>query len=142
MKELNIDIGVNTYSVNGKSETAFNPTDSNFVAGLFDAFTELDKKQDAYREEIASLSDKREIFRIARERDAEMRQILDNALGAGTCERVFGSMSTYALADGLPVWVNLMLAIIDEVDTSFAAEQKKTNPRLAKYTAKYDKYRQ
>ena len=66
-----------------------------------------------------------------------MREILDNALGAGTCNRVFGSMNTYAMADGLPVWVNLMLAIIDEIDTSFAAEQKKTNPRITKYTNKY-----
>jgi len=106
---------------------------------LFVAFNELDKKQEAYREEVSKLTDKREIFRVARERDAEMRAILDNALGADTCNRVFGSMNTYAMADGLPVWANLMLAIIDEIDTSFAAEQKKTNPRIAKYTSKYQR---
>lgn len=137
MKELNINTGITTYSINGKSETAFNPTDSNFVEGLFVAFNELDKKQEAYREEVSKLTDKREIFRVARERDREMREILDNALGADTCNRVFGSMNTYAMADGLPVWANLMLAIIDEIDTAFAAEQKKTNPRIAKYTSKY-----
>ena len=34
---------------------------------------------------------------------------------------------------------NLMLAIMDEVDTTFAREQKATNPRIQKYTKKYHK---
>ena len=46
-------------------------------------------------------------------------------------------MNVYAMADGLPVWCNLMLAVMDEIDTSFAREQKRMNPRIAKYTAKY-----
>lgn len=50
-----------------------------------------------------------------------------------------GKMNVYALSDGLPVWVNLMLAVMDEIDTAFAREQKQTNPRIAKYTAKYHK---
>ena len=31
MKELNFDSGLVTYSLNGKCEVSFNPTDSNFV---------------------------------------------------------------------------------------------------------------
>ena len=48
-------------------------------------------------------------------------------------------MSIYAIADGLPIWANLMLAIIDEFDASFVAEKKKTNPRIQKYTKKYQR---
>lgn len=49
-------------------------------------------------------------------------------------------MNVYALANGLAVWCNLMLAVMDEVDSTYAREQKATNPRIAKYTAKYQKY--
>ena len=49
MKELNFDSGLTTYSLNGKCEVSFNPTDSNFVEKLYSAFEELDKKQEGYK---------------------------------------------------------------------------------------------
>lgn len=139
MKELNFDSGLVSYSLNGKCEVSFNPTDSNFVERIFKTFNELDKKQEAYKAEVEKISDKKEIFEIARKRDAEMRAIVDEAIGSPVCDSLFGDMNIYALANGLPVWCNLMLAIMDEVDTSFAREQKLTNPRIAKYTSKYHK---
>lgn len=137
MAELNFETGIVTFSVNGKCDISFNPTDSAFVEKLFHAFDTLDKRQDEYKAEIEKVGDKREIFGIARKRDAEMREILDGVFYPGLSDAIFGSMNVYAMADGLPVWCNLMLAVMDEVDTTFAREQKKTNPRIAKYTAKY-----
>ena len=32
------------------------------------------------------------------------------------------------------------VAVMDEIDTTFTREQKLTNPRISKYTAKYQKY--
>ena len=137
MPELKFDTGLASYSLNGKCEVWFNPTDSDFVKRLFDAFDYLDKKQEAYREQVEKMADKRQIFDIARERDGEMRGIVDDLFNAPVCNAVFGRMNVYALADGLPVWANLILAVMDEIDTSFAREQKATNPRIQKYTAKY-----
>ena len=37
----------------------------------------------------------------------------------------------------LDVWTNFLLALMDETDSAFAREQKATNPRIQKYTAKY-----
>ena len=139
MGDITFSTGLVSYSLNGKCEVSFNPTDSAFVERLFETFNTLDKKQEAYRAEIEKTSDRLEIFRIARARDAEMRKMIDGAFGAPVCEALFGSMNVYALADGLPVWCNLMLAVMDEIDTGFAREQKLTNPRIAKYTAKYKK---
>lgn len=139
MPELKFDTGLVTYNLNGVCEVSFNPTDSAFVERLFNAFDTLDKKQEAYKAEIDKTADKKEIFEIARERDAEMRSMIDEALGVPVCDALFGNMNVYALADGLPVWCNLMLAVIDEIDTSFAREQKLTNPRISKYTSKYHK---
>lgn len=139
MNTLNFETGLVTFSVNGKVEVSFNPTDSAFVERLFDAFDTLDKKQDAYKEEIAKVGDKREIFEVARRRDAEMRELIDGVFEVPVCKEIFGGMNVYAMADGLPVWCNFLLAVMDEIDTTFAREQKATNPRIAKYTEKYHK---
>lgn len=139
MKELVFDTGLVTFSVNGACEVSFNPTDSEFVKRLFDAFDTLDKKQDAYKAEIEKTADKKQIFEIARERDKEMREIIDSVFETPVSDLLFGSMNVYALADGLPVWCNLMLAVMDEVDTTFAREQKVTDARIKKYTEKYHK---
>ena len=139
MPELKFENGLVTYNLNGACEVSFNPTDSAFVERLFNTFDRLDKKQEAYKADIDKIADKKEIFEIARKRDAEMRAMIDETLGTPVCDALFGSMNVYALADGLPVWCNLMLAVMGEIDTTFAREQKKTNPRIAKYTAKYHK---
>lgn len=139
MAELNFATGVVTFAVNGVHDISFNPTDSAFVERLFDAFDLLDKKQDAYKAEVERTANSREVFATARKMDAEMREIIDGVLGDGTSAAVFGGMNVYALADGLPVWCNFLMAVMDEVDTTFAREQKATNPRIQKYTAKYHK---
>lgn len=139
MKELNFENGLVSYSLNGQFEVTFNPTDSNFVERLYSAFEDLDKKQEGYKAQIEKMADKKEIFEFARERDAEMRSIIDGVFDAPVSDAVFGGMNVYALAGGLPVWSNLMLAVMDEIDTAFSREQKATNPRIAKYTAKYKK---
>lgn len=139
MPELKFDTGVVNYSVNDCCEIAFNPTDSAFVEKIFSAFDTLDKKQEAYRAEIERTADKRAVFDLARKMDQEMREIINGVFGSDVCASLFRSMNVYALADGLPVWCNFMLAVMDEVDTTFAREQKRTNPRINKYTAKYHK---
>jgi len=137
MKELVFDTGLVTYSLNGKCEVSFNPTDSEFVERLFNAFDTLDKRQEKYREQIGKEPDNRKVFEISKAMNAEMRDIVDGVFGVSVCEQVFGSMNVYALAGGLPVWCNLLLAVMDEIDTSFAREQKATNARIKKYTEKY-----
>lgn len=139
MKELSFDTGLVTYSLNGACTVSFNPTDTAFVKKLFDAFDYLDGKQEAYKAEVEKTADTRQIFEIARQRDNEMREIIDGVFDAPVCEALFGNMNVYALADGLPVWCNLMLSVMDEIDTSFAREQKATNTRITKYTARYNK---
>lgn len=139
MKELRFETGLVAYDLNGAVQVTFNPTDSAFVERLFDTFDALDKKQEAYRAEVGKIAESREVFEIARRRDAEMRAMIDETMGQPVCDALFGSMNVYAMADGLPVWCNLMLAIMDEVDTSFARERKATDPRIQKYTAKYHK---
>ena len=137
MNTLTFETGLVTYSLNGACEVRFNPTDSAFAQRLFGSFDTLEKKQEEYQKQAAALSDTREIFAFARERDREMRELLDRVLGAPVCDALFGEMDLYAMAGGLPVWCNLLLALMDEMDAALAREQKAADPRLKKYLDKY-----
>lgn len=126
MPEIKFETGIVSFKLNDAAEVSFNPTDSAFVEQIFNTFDELDRKQEAYKAEVDYCADKKEIFAIARRRDAEMRDMIDGLFAKPVCADLFGTMNVYALADGLPVWCNLMLAVIDQIDTSFAAEQMET----------------
>lgn len=139
MEDIRFDTGIVEFNLNDAIKVYFNPTDSAFVERIFDTFDELDKKQEAYKAEIDKCSDKKEIFEIARRRDAEMREMVDGLFDKPVCSALFGGMNVYALAGGLPVWCNLMLSVIDQVDTTFARERKLTNPRITKYTERWRK---
>lgn len=139
MKEIVFNTGVVEYNLSGNGECSvrFNPTDTTFVKRLYDVFNALDEVQEKHKATIEKMADKSEIFGVSKNMDAEMRGMIDNVLGDGVCDAVFGDLNVYAMADGLPVWANLLLALMDELDTAFAREQKATNPRIAKYTKKY-----
>jgi len=139
MNELNFDSGVKIFSVNGKYEIQINPTDNVLAEQLFTVFDEMQKRQETYKAQIAGAAAK-EIFEVSRKMDADMREMLDSILGGGACAAIFGTMSVHALADGFPVWANLLLAVMDKMDESLVAEQKRMNPRMEKYRKKFGKY--
>lgn len=139
MPNISFDTGVVSFVINDSVEVKFNPTDATFVSRLYEVFDRLEEKQEAYKDRIEQHANNKEIFQIAREMDREMRAEIDELFAADVCEPVFGSVNVYALADGLPLWANLFMAVMDMVDTAFAREQKATNPRVAKYTAKWNK---
>ena len=139
MQDLNISTGLKEYNINGKCVVCFNPTDPAFINKIFDAFNKLDEKHDEYSKAISGEEDGKKLFEIARSMDREMRETINGVFGCDVCTPVFGDMSVYAAADGLPLWANLLLAIIDEMDDSFAREKKATNPRIEKYTKKFTK---
>ena len=139
MKTLQFSTGIVTYSVNNVCDISFNPTDSAFIERLYTAFESLEKHQESYKSDIGRLEEPRDILAFSKERDKEMRRIIDGVLGDGISAHLFGEMNVYSLADGLPVWCNFLLAIMDECNAAFEREQKETNPKLAKYLKKYKK---
>lgn len=140
MQTLNFETGVVEYAI-GDATVAFNPTDMCFVERIFACFDELDELQEKARADIEAVNDNAEVFACAKRLENTMRATIDEAFGQELCDAVFGSMSVYALSGGLPLWCNLLLAVLDEVDSAFAREQKKTDPRIKKYLAKYEKKR-
>ena len=137
-EELDLDDGLLCLSINGKSEIIFNPTDYGFIERLVDAFEQASELQSELERKVKS-SEPRAVFDIARDFDGRMRQLVDAVAGAGTCDAQFGAMNVYAYADGLPVWCNLLFAILDRCESDVVTQQKQMHPRLEKYAAKYKK---
>lgn len=140
MKELVFDSGVVSYSLSGNCEVSFNPADHAFAERFYSAIDEMWKLQDEYAKKAEALQDPGEAFSLAKERDVEIGKVLDGLFNAPVCAAVFGSMSLCAFANGFPVWLNLMLSILDEIEANIGDIQKQADPRIAKYKAKYQKY--
>lgn len=140
MSELNFDTGLVTYKVNGQCEITFNPADVAFVKRLFNTFDGLSKQQDYIDVENEGI-DGSELFDLAEQRDLKMRAAIDAVFGEPICDKIFGKVSVFALAGGLPLWCNFLMAVIDKIDAAIEDEQKLASPRVAKYMAKYEKYK-
>lgn len=137
-KSLSFDTGVKEYDLNGAVTVRFNPTDAAFSERLYNAFKELDARQDEFQREVDEIGeDGGRMFAYANERDREMRGVIDGLLGEGVADALFPDMNCYALADGLPVWINLMFAVADEIQSAFSEEQKRTDPRVRGYNKRY-----
>ena len=102
-------------------------------------FNALDQKEKEYKEQAEKIKDTAEIFDFFKKTENEMRNMIDGIFDVPVCDSVFENVSVYALSDGLPLWVNLMLAIMDEMNVSVMNEQKRMNPRVAEYMKKYKK---
>ena len=139
MAEIRVDTGLVTHTINGVCELTFNPTDASFIERLYNATEFLDKKQAEYKEKSEKTDDLKEMFDVLRAIDHDMRQELDNVLKAGFCEAVFADMNVYAFAGGMPVWANLIEAILEYCNTELSNETKKCKARIDKYIKKYKK---
>lgn len=139
-KNLTFDTGLVTYHINGSADVCFNPTDPDFVEKLYRTFDELDERQDEFKKRVSDIGTKKdEMFLYARERDKEMRGMIDGLLGEGVSDALFHDMNVYSLAGGLPVWINLFFAIADEIHDAYDSEHDKADPRIKSYNAKYQK---
>lgn len=132
--ELNIQTGLKTFQLNDKVEVSFNPTDTRFVKKLQDTFVQLENK----REEYDELLQGKTTFEAMEEMDKSFRAIINTLFDKDICTPLFGEVNVNALADGMPLWVNLYLAIIDVVDVELK-DAEKPSERLQKYVEKYKK---
>ena len=128
-KSLTFETGLVEYDINGQATVSFNPTDETFVQRLYETFSTLDGLQDSFA--------KSKDFSQFAGLDKQMRQSIDGLLGEGVSDALFADMNCYALAGGLPVWTNLILALLDEVSDAYESEFGKTDARMKAHEQKY-----
>ena len=88
---------------------------------------------------VFGLEEEKEIFALAKETDGKIREVLNALFEKEVCEPLFGNMNLFAYSGGMPVWVNLMLALSDEMNTAMLAEADARDKRIEKYVKKYQK---
>lgn len=134
---IKFDSGVQEFSLNDCVTVSFCPTDLEFVERLFNTLERLDKKQENYKSLAESTETNADLFDLAHKMDTETRGEINDLFGTDVCTPLWGGGNVFALAGGFPRWANLLFAIVDQLDSEFVKEQKKTNPRLEKYIKKY-----
>lgn len=140
MNAISLDTGLNEYEFAPGCVVRFNPTDPAFLNRLFSSFSELDKTQTEFYDELKGKEDPEDIFACIKEHDLKMRSVLDGVFNVPVCEAVFGDMGLTALSsNGVPAWVELYLAIIDQCGIDADAINRKGKAYVDKYTKKYQK---
>ena len=136
MKELQFDDGIQEFNVNNRAVVRFCPTDYQFAERLAQVFDKMDALQQKFQGKITAAGS--DTWKVCREIDSEMRSVIDNLFDQpGISSEIFGTTSCYGIGNGLPIWCNLILAIMDVVDADIIAQKKATDPRLDAYLAKY-----
>ena len=95
MKELKIETGKKEYNLGGKVTVEFSPTDMDFVERVINVLQKAEEKQKETESELKG-ADTSTIFEIAKRRDKEMRELVDDLFGVEVCTPLFGTMNTFA----------------------------------------------
>lgn len=136
MNTLNFSTGVKTFSVNdGAVEISYNPTDPIFCERVFDVFSSLVEQYESGKGK--TFDSNKDFFDYARKRDQEVHEAIDGLFGESVSAGLFDGVSSYAMADGLPLWCNALLAVIDTIPEDLSKQIKATKPRVEKYLKKY-----
>lgn len=141
MPNISIETGLKTFDLNDAVTVTFNPTDILYAERIIHTMEMLEAMQREYNDRYNADSDYAIVVKAAHELNDKMREMIDELFDVPVCQPLFGDVAVYSPADGLPLWCNLLLAVIDEMDDSIGREKAKTNPRIEKYIKKYDKKR-
>ena len=139
MKNISLETGKVEYLLGGKVSVRFNPTDLNYMERVYAAFDELGRIQTRFQTDLEALEEEKEIFALAKETDGKIREVLNALFEKEVCEPLFGNMNLFAYSGGMPVWVNLMLAVSDVMNTAMQAEADARDKRIEKYVKKVQK---
>lgn len=121
MADIRFDTGVQSFQINGGVSVEFNPTDSEFAKSCFRCSKSWNPGS-MNTQNAPKTRRTRKNSRFGRSvRRGDSRKI-DGIFGKPICTEVFRT-NVMALANGLPVWANLMLAVIDEMDAGFDLEK-------------------
>ena len=133
--DIQINTGAREFNLGGKVSVWFNPTDTTFLERMRDVFLQMQSKQEDIARRIADAED---VYEESRKIDAEMREALERVFGVDVVTPLIGDMNVYALADGLPIWAQILISTMDVIQKTVEEERKKSEQKIKEYTKKYD----
>ena len=142
MKNLNINKGYKSYTINDDENTVITvkTTDFSIIDRLTkvqehigDIVTEMQSiKKNAVAEEYLAALDKAD-----KKVKAELDEVFDGPVSAA----VFGNMNSLSFAGGQPVALNFLEAIIPEISADLEDEQKASAEKIEKYAAQVKQFK-
>lgn len=142
MKNLNINKGYKSYTINGDESVVITvkTTDFSIIDRLTkvqehigDIVTEMQSiKKNAAAEEYLAALDKAD-----KKVKAELDEVFDSPVSAA----VFGKMNSLSFAGGQPVALNFLEAIIPEISADLEDEQKASAEKIEKYTVQVKQFK-
>lgn len=143
MGELSYVAGKKSYTLNGGEVIHFDPGDSEFANRVVVAFRNCHNIQKSYPED--PFTDIDEQLAFIQKMNADICEEIDKAFEEPVCKKACCGSSPCSLADGLPVWMNFLMAVIDEIDANMPEGEKRSRIRVQqymdKYNTKYGKYK-
>lgn len=127
---LSFESGIKEYTINGDPNRVIriNPSDFGIVARAEKAKTALEKLHIDPGEEHLS--------EALTAMDKAVREQIDLIFGEGTAKTAFGDINCTSLANGNPIFLNFLNAILPEVEKVVAEEKKKSDAKIQKYTSR------
>lgn len=135
MGALNFQTGKRPYTVNDGAVIYFDPSDAQFAGRIIKAFQNCSKIQNNGTSQPADID---ELVAATEKMVLNIKTEIDGAFGDQVCDKVFGGSSPIAIADGLPVWTNFLMAVIDEIDRNTPDDQARTKARVQQYMTHYE----
>lgn len=140
MPNLVFNKGYKEYDINGDKDCVIRVYTSDW--GIIGRIAELKERIVAKVRTLKNAGDDfetamNELNRVEREVRAEV----DTAFGSPVSDKAFGSVNCLSFAEGQPIVLNFLEAILPEIRKDLEAETQQANERIAKYAdaaAKYD----
>lgn len=135
MKNLDINKGYKTYSINGDENAIITvrTTDFSIIDRLMkvqehiaEAVGELEKIENSAAPEV--------YLKAMSEADKKVKAELDAVFDSPVSKAVFGSMNSLSFAGGQPVALNFIEAILPEITKDLEDEHKAAEAKIDKYT--------
>lgn len=145
MASISFSSGLKKYTFEGDGgsvEVSFNPTDATVLERISTAFERLDDAQREYEGRLGTLKTSKEIFAAVHEMDDLARATIDGIFEQPVSETLYGDVSMISITDGVPLWADFLLIVVELMDDSSGKEAKKKNPRLEKYINRYKQAKQ
>lgn len=120
-------------------DVGINPYDAKFLLAIMDCAEKLDAEQSKLNNAIKGVTDWKALYGATVKADEAMRELIDGLFHKEVCSALFPDVTVYALADGLPIWANLLYAMTEQMDIGLADEKAKAQERIRKYSAKWKK---
>lgn len=136
MGNLSYGAGKREYTLNGGAVIHFDPCDSEFANKIVLAIRNCNEIQKQFPKE--AFEDLEEQLACIQSLNNQIRQELDKAFDEPVAEKACCGSSPCAVADGLPVWMNFLMAVIDEIDANMPEGEKRSRERVQQYVERYN----